>query len=144
MTTDFPYPEPTVGALIRNPEGKIFLMRSHKWKHQYCIPGGHIELGEKIEEAVVREAKEETGLDVVDLEFLCIQECIFDESFWDTKRHFLFFDYACRTDSTKVTLNEEAQAYVWVSLEEAEDLAVESYTRHVIEVYREKTSQPPE
>ncbi len=138
MTKPFPYPEPTVGALIRNPEGKFFLMKSHKWNHQYCIPGGHIELGERIEEAVVREVKEETGLDVYDLKFLCLQECIFDESFWDKDRHFLFFDYACRTDSTEVALNEEAQEYVWVSLDEAADLAVESYTRRVIEIYREK------
>ena len=40
------YPEPTVGALILGPEGKLFLMQSHKWRDKYVIPGGHIELGE--------------------------------------------------------------------------------------------------
>jgi nucleoside triphosphatase len=127
------YPEPTVGALIFNPEGKIFLMRSHKWNDQYCIPGGHIELGERIEEAVIREVKEETGLDVYDLEYICLQEFIYDESFYE-KRHFIFFDYACKTDSSEVTLNEEAESYVWVSLEEALGLSVESYTRRTLEI----------
>lgn len=46
------YPEPTAGALIFNPQGKIFLMKSHKWKNGCVIPGGHIELGEKIEDAL--------------------------------------------------------------------------------------------
>lgn len=41
-------PEPTVGALIFNPQGEIFLMKSHKWRNKYVIPGGHIELGETI------------------------------------------------------------------------------------------------
>jgi len=131
------YPEPTVGALIVNPEGKIFLMRSHKWRDQYCIPGGHIEIGETIEQAVRREIKEETGLDITDLEFLCFQEFIGDASFWK-KRHFIFFDYACRTDSVDVTLNDEAQSYVWVSLYEARSLPVESYTVKVIDTYIEK------
>ena len=108
------WPEPTVGALIFSPEGKIFLMQSHKWKDRFCIPGGHIELGETIEEAVRREVKEQTGLDVYDLECLCFQESIFDKIFWK-QRHFIFFDFTCRTDDTRVTLNHEAEDYVWVS-----------------------------
>ena len=85
------YPEPTCGALIFNPAGKIFLMKSHKWKDKYVIPGGHIELGEKMEDALKREIKEETGLDVFDIEFLFFQEFIFGEEFVK-KRHFIFFD----------------------------------------------------
>ena len=68
------YPEPAAGALIFNTEGKIFLMKSHKWHGQYVVPGGHIELGETIEEALKREVKEETDLDVHDVEFLVFQE----------------------------------------------------------------------
>jgi nucleoside triphosphatase len=134
------YPEPTVGALIVNREGKIFLMRSHKWRGQYCIPGGHIEVGETIEQAVVREVKEETGLDVYDLEFVCFQEFIGDASFWK-KRHFIFFDYACRTNSTEVTLNDEAQSYVWASLWEARSLPIEQYTVKVIDTYLAEKDQ---
>lgn len=59
------YPEPTCGALIFNPAGKIFLMKSYKWKDKYVIPGGHVELGEKIADALKREIKEETGLDIL-------------------------------------------------------------------------------
>ena len=128
------YPEPTVGALILNPEDKLFLMRSHKWRDQYVIPGGHIELGERMEDALRREIREETGLEIRDITFLGFQEFIHDDAFWK-KRHFVFFDYVCRTDGRDVTLNDEAQSYVWVSLDEALALPVEPYTVHAIEMY---------
>ncbi len=38
------FPEVTVGALILDPEGKLFLMKSHKWRNKYVVPGGHVEL----------------------------------------------------------------------------------------------------
>ena len=49
------YPEPTVGAIIFNPDNKILLCKSHKWNNKYIIPGGHIELGTKMEAALKRE-----------------------------------------------------------------------------------------
>jgi len=125
------YPEPTVGALIFSPEDKLLLMQSHKWRNRYVVPGGHIELGETMQDALRREVKEETGLDIYDIEFLMFQEFIFDDAFWE-KRHFIFFDYISRTDSTHVTLNSEAQEYVWVSLEEALELPLDPYTERAI------------
>lgn len=125
------FPEPTVGALIFNSKKEVFLMKSHKWKNKYVIPGGHIELGESIEEALKREIREETALIIQDIKFLCFQEFVCDKAFWK-KRHFIFLDYVCKTDSPKVTLNSESQDYVWVSIKEALKLPVEPYTKHAI------------
>jgi nucleoside triphosphatase len=122
------YPEPTVGILIFNPKGELLLLQSHKWPSRYVVPGGHVELGERIEQTVIREAKEETGLDVRGLRFLCWQEFVYDQSFWK-KRHFLFFDYACRTESTEVLLNDEAEGYLWIEPGKALELPIDSYTR---------------
>lgn len=135
------YPEPTVGALIFGPDGKLFLMRSHKWMGKYVVPGGHIDLGESIEDALIREVKEETGLDIYDIEFLCFQEFIYDDAFWQ-KRHFIFFDYVCKTDSTDVTLNSEAEDYIWARLDEVPRLLADSYTRKAIQTYLDKTQEP--
>jgi nucleoside triphosphatase len=128
------YPEPTVGALIFNRHGQLFLMRSHKWKGKWVVPGGHIELGERMEDALRREVKEETNLDIYDIEFLLFQEFIYDERFWK-KSHFIFFDYASKTDSTDVRLNDEAEEYRWVTLDEALSLPVEHYTAVAIRTY---------
>ena len=132
--TEQKYPKPTVGALISNPEGKVLLIKSRKWGDRYVIPGGHIELGEKIEDALRREIKVETRMDIHDIEFFLLQEFIFDETFWK-KRHFLFMDHVCKTKSKEVRLDQEGQEYVWVHPEEALELPVEPYTRRMIEKY---------
>lgn len=112
-------------------------MRSRNWLGKYVIPGGRIELGETIDAALRREIKEETNLDIYDIEFLCVQEFIYDKAFWK-RRHFIFLDYACRTDYCDVILDSEGQEYVWVTLDKALDLPVDSYTSNTINTYISK------
>jgi nucleoside triphosphatase len=131
------FPEPTVGVFIFNQNGELLLLKSHKWPDKYVVPGGHVELGERLEEAGIREAKEETGLDIYDLEFINFQQFIYDPSFWK-RRHFIFFDYACKTESTQVQLNDEAEEHVWVTLESAVKLPLDTYTRTSIEILIEQ------
>lgn len=54
-----------VGALIFNSENKVLLLNRKKdpEKNHWSIPGGKVEYGEKVEDAILREVKEETGLD---------------------------------------------------------------------------------
>jgi nucleoside triphosphatase len=137
--TDQLYPEPTVGAFIFNPKGELLLLRSHKWPGSYTIPGGHVELGERLEQAVVREAKEETGLDVYDIALINFQEFVYDPAFWKP-RHFIFFDFACKTGGAEVKLNDEAQEYLWAEPRQALALELDAYTRRSVEVYLEKPS----
>jgi nucleoside triphosphatase len=132
------FPEPTVGVFIFNQQGELLLLQSHKWPGAYVVPGGHVELGERLEEAAIREAREETGLDIYGLEFINFQQFIYDPAFWK-QRHFIFFDYAAKTDSDEVVLNDEAQEYIWIEPEEALGLALDSYTRVSIEKYLELT-----
>lgn len=131
------YPEPTVGIFIFNAKDEVLLLQSHKWPGAYVVPGGHVELGERLEETAIREAKEETGLDIYDLEFILFQEFVYDPAFWK-QRHFIFFDFAAKTDSTEVILNDEAQEYIWIEPEKALDLNLDSYTRKGLEAYLEK------
>ena len=131
------FPEPTVGVFIFNAEGEVLLLQSHKWPGTYTVPGGHVELGERLEETAVREAKEETGLDIYDLEFIIFQQFVYDPAFWK-QRHFLFFDFAAKTDSTDVVLNDEAQGFIWIKPGDALELKLDTYTRKAIEAYLKK------
>jgi len=56
----------TADTIIRRRDGSVVLVKrlSPPFRDFYAIPGGFVEYGETIEEAAVREAKEETGLDV--------------------------------------------------------------------------------
>jgi len=135
------FPEPTVGVLIFNPRGELLLLQSHKWRGKYVVPGGHIELGETAAEAVRRETKEETGLDVEDIRFLCWQEFIYDELFW-RPGHFIFLDYTCKTMGGPVVLNDEAEAFVWIDPHRAlAELDVDPYTAISIREYLKRKEQ---
>ncbi|MEW5803488.1 MAG: NUDIX hydrolase [bacterium] len=64
MEQKFRNPLPTADIIIEV-EGKgIVLVRRKNPPYGWAIPGGFVEYGESLEEAAVREAKEETGLDV--------------------------------------------------------------------------------
>jgi nucleoside triphosphatase len=90
-----------------------------------------------MEAALCREIREETGLEIFDIAFLMFQEFIYDEHFWK-QRHYIFFDYVCKTHSTEVTLNEEAQEYLWMKPAEAlQQLPMDPYTRAAIQKYLE-------
>ncbi len=130
-------PVVAVGALIKNKEGKILLVQSPKWlEKRYSVPGGHVELKERIEDAVVREVKEETNIDVKPLKLLLIQQVIEPEEFYERERHFIFFDFLCEALSEEVKLdNLELVDYVWVDPKEALNLKLESYTRRLVMKY---------
>ena len=70
------HPIPVVGAYVFNKQGKILLIKSKKYKDKYGGPGGHIEFGETIEQALKRELFEETGLLVSNPKLFDIKELI--------------------------------------------------------------------
>ena len=129
------YPEATVGALILNPKGEVLIVRSSKWNDKYTVPGGHIELGERAEDAIKREVKEETSLDVEVERLLLVQQAIYPR-FYHKHEHFVFMDYLCRTKGTNVKLDgRELQHYVWVNPRDALKLDTEQYTRNFVTKY---------
>lgn len=136
--SDKRYPEPVVGALIFNNEKKLFLMSSPKWQDKYVVPGGHIEFGETIEQALRREIKEETNLSIFDIEFIAMQEHILGNEFHDKNRHMIMIDHVCKTEDNEIILDKEGSSYVWVTVEEALKLPLEKYTRVLILQYKEK------
>lgn len=135
------YPEPTVGAIIFNPDNKILLCKSDKWDNKYVIPSGHIELGESIEDALKREILEETGLEIYDIKLISLKESIYSDTFHKQK-HFIFIDYICKTDSYNVILNEEAQEYAWVDLDAIDSYKLGGFTKELlIELKKKEKSE---
>ncbi|EDS76522.1 NUDIX domain-containing protein [Clostridium massiliodielmoense] len=125
------YPEPTVGAIIFNPHGEILLCKSHKWGNKYVTPGGHIELGEKMEDALKREILEETGLKIYDIKLISLKESIYSDTFHE-KKHFIFIDYICKTDSSNVILNDEAEEYEWVNLDKIDKYDLGGFIKELL------------
>ena len=93
-----------------------------------------MELGETCEEALIREIKEEVGLNISVNELLSIQQVIYPKEFWK-RAHFIFFDYLCTVDgdqTPKVDANE-IQAVIWTSPRDALSLNIDRYLRHFLE-----------
>ncbi|PIS16659.1 MAG: hypothetical protein COT61_02785 [Candidatus Portnoybacteria bacterium CG09_land_8_20_14_0_10_44_13] len=132
-------PSAVVAGMIINKEGKILLCKSSKWNNLWVVPGGHIEYGESIEEAIKREVKEEVGLDIELEKILFVQELIEPKDYFK-KRHFISFQCICSTKIDDVKLdNIEMQNYKWVKPENALKEETDSYTHKFIQKYLEES-----
>ena len=78
----------TVGVLIR--DDKILVQRDRDG-HEYALPGGHVKIGETLEDGLIREYKEETGADIECERLLWSEECFWT---WNGKQaHNIAFYY---------------------------------------------------
>jgi phosphoglycolate phosphatase-like HAD superfamily hydrolase/ADP-ribose pyrophosphatase YjhB (NUDIX family) len=122
----------TVGGLIFNEADDALMIRTHKWSDLWGIPGGKIKWGEPSEAALRREIKEETGLDVTEIEFVLVQDCIHSKEFY-RDAHFVLLNYTCHcAGKPEVTLNEEGQDFRWVKISEALQMPINQPTRKLL------------
>lgn len=123
----------TVGALIFNAREEALMIRTHKWSNLWGIPGGKVKWGESSLDALRREVKEETNLDIHDVRFALAQDCIHSKEFY-RDAHFVLLNYTCRCqEPAEVRLNEEANDHRWVSPSAALDMELNRPTRILIE-----------
>ena len=127
------HPIATVGALIFNSAGEVLMLRTHKWSGLWGIPGGKPKFGETSEEALRREVKEETNLEIEDIKFVLVQDCIHSSEFY-RDAHFVLLNYRClQVGDTKVELNDEAEEFRWLKPAEAIQLPLNQPTRLLLE-----------
>jgi ADP-ribose pyrophosphatase YjhB (NUDIX family) len=130
----------TVGALIFDSEGKVLMVRTHKWSNLWGIPGGKIKWGETAEEALRREIKEETDLEIRDIRFILVQDCIHSKEFYrDT--HFVLLNYVCQCEGEPlVKLNDEAREFRWTNTEQALTMLLNQPTRNLLQALTGRTA----
>lgn len=129
-----PYPLVTVGALVVGPSGRLLLIRTHKWRDRWGVPGGKVERGETLLAAVHREVTEETGLTLGDIAWAPTQEAV-DHPEFHRPAHFVLLNFVARSKSERVVLNEEAQDHVWLDAPAALALDLNAPTRALVEHY---------
>jgi ADP-ribose pyrophosphatase YjhB (NUDIX family) len=102
-------------AILR--EGKVLLVRRARKPALgvYTLPGGVVEAGETLEEAVQREVREETGLAIAPLALAGHREVIVRDREQQVERHFVILCFAARWIAGEPVLNEELDDARWVA-----------------------------
>lgn len=131
------YPKAISGAFIFNDKGELFLMKSPKWQNKYVCPGGTVEYGEKLEESLTREVKEETNMEIGDIRFLGVSEGVnLGDKYAKEAKHLIFFNYrAVVSGHPDVKLNDEAVKFRWLKPAEWLKKDLGEFTKEVVEKY---------
>ena len=123
-----------VGALIFE-DNKVLLIERGKepLKGYWSLPGGAVETGERLEDAVRRELLEETGLHVNPLYMAEVFERIMPDSAGGAEYHYVLLDYVCGVTGGRLCASSDASRVEWVSMQVLPDLLLTSGTKDVIE-----------
>jgi ADP-ribose pyrophosphatase YjhB (NUDIX family) len=96
-------------------DGRVLIVRrSRPPAHGlYTLPGGGVELGETLEQAIIREVREETGLAIAPLALVDFREAIARDAAGRVERHFVILAFAARWAGGEVALSEELAEAHW-------------------------------
>jgi ADP-ribose pyrophosphatase YjhB (NUDIX family) len=122
MKREFPQsPLVGVGGVVIHLKRVLLIRRKREpLKGEWSLPGGLVELGEELHEAVRRELKEETGLDVEPLEIMAVFDRIMgkDVRSGRVRYHFVIVDYACRWKRGRISPSSDVVDARWVRRED--------------------------
>jgi 8-oxo-dGTP diphosphatase len=98
-------------------EGRVLIVRRGRPPAHglYTLPGGGVELGETLEEAIIREVREETGLEIAPLELVGFRQAIVRDAEGRVERHFVILPFAARWIEGEISLNEELAEAHWLT-----------------------------
>jgi 8-oxo-dGTP diphosphatase len=134
MNRDYPSrPLLGVGAVIVK-DGRVLLIMRGKEpaKGQWSIPGGLVERGETLHDAVIREAREETGLFIEAGECIAMVERIFPDDRGAIKYHYVLFDYAASPRGGTLRAGTDADDARFFLRDEIDDLWIDQRTRDMV------------
>jgi 8-oxo-dGTP diphosphatase len=98
-------------------DGKVLIARRARPPAHglYTLPGGGVELGETLEEAVIREVREETALEVEPVALAGYRQAITRDDAGRIERHFVILPFAARWIAGEISLNEELAEAHWLA-----------------------------
>jgi 8-oxo-dGTP diphosphatase len=120
-------------AVIRN--GKVLIVRRARPPANgvYTLPGGGVEVGENLMEAVTREVFEETGLTVAPVALAGYREAIVRDGEGRVERHFVILPFAARWIAGEPVLNDELSEAMWLRPEELTGLTTTQGLAEIVE-----------
>lgn len=124
-----------MGALIFRRGSVLLVERGREpLKGYWSLPGGLVETGERLQDAIAREVREETALRVAPLAIFEIFERIMRDARGRAEYHYVLVDYLCKVVGTgEPRAGDDVSAVRWVKRRALDDLALTEGTREVID-----------
>jgi ADP-ribose pyrophosphatase YjhB (NUDIX family) len=126
-----------VGALIFDGSRVLLVERGRPpLAGEWSLPGGVVETGERLEEAVVREVWEETGLTVETASIATVFERIMLDDTEGCEYHYVLIDFYCTVLGGDLRPGDDSRRVAWVEIDSLADLRMTAGTPEVIETCR--------
>ena len=139
MRREFPdAPITGVGAIVVDGQDvlSVLLVRrgQQPLKGEWSLPGGALELGETLQQGIVREVREECGLHVIPSAVVEVfDRIVLDEATGRVRYHYVLVDFLCHPVGGTLVSGDDAEEAVWVSREELGAYGLPAFTLQVIE-----------
>jgi len=123
-----------VGAIIFE-NSRVLLVERGKppLAGYWSLPGGVVETGERLEDALVREVFEETGLNVTAGDIATVFERIMPDGAGLAEYHYVLIDFYCTIQDGELRPGDDSKSVCWFDLRDLADLPMTAGTREVIE-----------
>jgi len=123
-----------VGGVVVRDGKALIVKRAHEpRKGEWSLPGGLLELGESLQDAVRREIKEETALDVTVGPIIETFDRVHRDDHGRIRYHFVIVDFVCWPNGGEAMPGSDADGVAWVSVAEIDDYRVNAHAKAVIE-----------
>ena len=123
-----------VGAVVLE-AGRVLLVErgQEPQKGLWSLPGGALEVGERLADGLRREIREETGLEIRLLELVEVFERILPDAAGRPEYHYVLIDYLCEKAGGKLRPGDDVSRAAWVELERLGEYRITAGTPAVIE-----------
>jgi len=128
-----------VGALVFDQEKVLLVERGRApLIGEWSLPGGGVEAGERLEDAIVREVFEETGLDISADSLALVFERIMPDPTGQCEYHYVLIDFYCSIRGGNLRPGDDSRSVAWFDISSLDTLVMTAGTREAIRACFEK------
>ncbi|MBX3014822.1 MAG: NUDIX hydrolase [Caldilineaceae bacterium] len=123
-----------VGVVVFNDQGDVLLVKRGRPPRvgEWSLPGGLLDLGERLADAAQREVREECGIEITLGGFITTYEPIIYDAAGEIEYHYILLDYWATYHAGELTAQDDAAAVAWVALPSLTQFRLRSETLQVI------------